>query len=83
MGTMYALAERSYSQAEHAGLILKATNGTTIIGSPTADTDGGATTIVLPGGQTLMVWVSTIFARMATEFGQATGPKTLGFERHE
>jgi C-terminal processing protease CtpA/Prc len=48
--TVMLIDERTQSQAEHTGLFLRAANGTTFIGSPTAGADGDVTTLVVPGG---------------------------------
>ena len=45
--------ERTVSQAEHTGLFLKAANGTTWIGSPTAGANGEITSLAVPGGITV------------------------------
>lgn len=51
--TVLLIDERTMSQAEHTGLYLKAANGTTFIGSPTAGANGEVTTFSVPGGITV------------------------------
>ena len=48
--TVLLVDERAASQAEHLGLWLKAANGTTFVGSPTAGVYGNSTRVLLPGG---------------------------------
>lgn len=52
--TVTLIDERTISQAESAGLILEAVNGTTFVGSPTAGADGDITDFSLPGGITFL-----------------------------
>ena len=48
--TVMLIDERTISQGESAGIMFKAANGTTWIGSPTTGADGDVTTLVVPGG---------------------------------
>ncbi len=48
--TVMLMDERTQSQAEHTGLVLRAANGTTFIGSRTAGANGEVTVLTLPGG---------------------------------
>ncbi len=48
--TLALIDERAVSQAEHAGLFLRAANGTRFIGSRTAGADGDVVRLTLPGG---------------------------------
>ena len=48
--TVMLIDERTQSAAEHLGLILKAANGTTFVGSHTAGANGNVFTSSLPGG---------------------------------
>ncbi len=47
--TVMLIDERTISQAEHTGLFLKAANGTTLVGSPTAGANGDVTNFSIPG----------------------------------
>ena len=51
--TVMLIDERTMSQAEHAGLYLKAANGTRFVGSRTAGANGEITAFTLPGGITV------------------------------
>ncbi|QRO02578.1 hypothetical protein JRI60_18490 [Archangium violaceum] len=51
--TVMLVDERTSGEAEHLGLLLEAANGTTMIGSPSAGTNGELTDLVLPGGVTM------------------------------
>jgi C-terminal processing protease CtpA/Prc len=51
--TVTLINEEAISQAEHLGLMLEATCGTTFVGSPTAGANGDVTNTVLPGGITM------------------------------
>jgi C-terminal processing protease CtpA/Prc len=46
--TVMLIDERTQSQAEHTGLFLKAANGTTFVGSPTAGANGDVTNFQVP-----------------------------------
>jgi C-terminal processing protease CtpA/Prc len=48
--TVLLVDERTGSLAEHTGLLFKAANATTIIGSQTMGANGDISTVVLPGG---------------------------------
>jgi len=48
--TLALVDERAVSQAEHAGLFLRAANGTRFVGSRTAGADGDVARLTLPGG---------------------------------
>ncbi|MEW6736121.1 MAG: S41 family peptidase [Acidobacteriota bacterium] len=48
--TVMLIDDRAQSQAETVGLVFKAANGTTWVGSATAGTDGEVTNLYLPGG---------------------------------
>jgi C-terminal processing protease CtpA/Prc len=48
--TFMLIDERTISQAEHTGLILKAANATTFVGSATAGANGDVTNFTVPGG---------------------------------
>ena len=54
--TVMLIDERAVSQSEHAGLFLRAANGTRFIGSPTTGANGDVTYLSLPGG--LTVWMT-------------------------
>jgi C-terminal processing protease CtpA/Prc len=51
--TVMLIDERTQSQAELMGMSLRAANGTTFIGSPTAGANGEVTNVTLPGGITM------------------------------
>jgi C-terminal processing protease CtpA/Prc len=51
--TVMLIDERAMSQAEHMGLFLKAANGTTFIGTPTAGANGDVARFTIPGGITI------------------------------
>jgi len=48
--TVALIDERAMSQAEHAGLFLRAANGTRLVGSRTAGADGDVARFWVPGG---------------------------------
>lgn len=48
--TVMLIDERTQSAAEHLGLFLRAANGTTFVGSPSAGANGNAGPVALPGG---------------------------------
>ena len=50
---IFLVSEVTQSQAEHTGLFLEAACGATVIGSPTAGSNGDVTDVVLPGGVTV------------------------------
>ncbi|MCP3143804.1 S41 family peptidase [Pyxidicoccus xibeiensis] len=52
--TVTLIDERAMSHAEHTGLMLEATCGTTFVGSPTAGANGNMTYTTLPGG----IWMT-------------------------
>lgn len=47
--TIMLIDERTFSQAEHTGLFLKAANDTLLVGSPTVGANGDVTQFVVPG----------------------------------
>ncbi|NNE98567.1 MAG: hypothetical protein HKN25_06060 [Pyrinomonadaceae bacterium] len=51
--TVMLIDERSASQAEHTGLLLRAANGTKFIGSPSTGVNGEITTFTVPGAITI------------------------------
>lgn len=51
--TVALIDERAMSQAEHAGLFLRAANGTRFIGSRTAGANGDVARFTVPGGITI------------------------------
>jgi len=48
--TVMLINEETQSQAEHAGLLFEAANGTHFVGSPTAGANGDVTNFYVPGG---------------------------------
>jgi len=48
--TVMLIDERAISQSEHTGLLLKAANDTTFVGTPTAGANGDVTNFSVPGG---------------------------------
>jgi C-terminal processing protease CtpA/Prc len=52
--TVTLIDERTISQAESAGLMLEAVNGTTFVGSPSAGANGDISDFSLPGGLTVI-----------------------------
>jgi C-terminal processing protease CtpA/Prc len=48
--TLLLIDERTQSQAEHLGLLLRAANGTRFVGSRSAGANGEVTRLALPGG---------------------------------
>ncbi len=74
--TVTLIDERTISQAESAGLILEAVNGTTLVGSPTAGADGDTTDFSLPGG------ITFVFSGAEIRHANGAQLQCLGIQPH-
>jgi C-terminal processing protease CtpA/Prc len=74
--TVTLIDERTISQAESAGLILEAVNGTTFVGSPTAGANGDTTDFSLPGG------ITFIFSGAEIRHANGAQLQCLGIQPH-